>query len=103
MIDGRWQLQLDLPMGAREAVLDVDSDGEALRGVLRDDSGPKDLTGGELRGDSFAFVVTYQAMATPLLLQFAGRIDGDRMAGSVDVGEEQTGTFQGERVPGSGG
>ena len=96
-VDGKWEIVINSPLGAQKATLDIATNGSALTGTQTAQQGSGPLENGKVDGND----VTWSAKITtplPLTLDFAGTVDGDKLAGSVKAGSFGSFPFSGNRV-----
>jgi hypothetical protein len=96
MVQGKWQITLNTPMGERSAVLELLVNGNALTGSLSDAEHHVAISAGKIEGDR----LSWQAQITkPMRLnfKFTASVDGDRISGAARhmLGSA---TFSGTRV-----
>jgi hypothetical protein len=95
-VDGTWHITIDTPMGARMAKLTLLADGKTLSGQQSGDEGTTEIYDGTVNGNELAWKVNV-TQPMPLTLAFAGKVDGDKISGSVDTGMFGSLTFSGGR------
>lgn len=94
--DGTWHITIDTPMGARMAKLILTTDGGTLRGQQSGDEGTTDIYDGTVNGNEVAWKVNI-TQPMPLSLAFSGKVDGDKISGSIDTGAFGSLSFSGAR------
>ena len=97
MIDGKWNVTMNTPMGAQQGVLDLTTEGDTLTGTMTGQQGTMELQNGKVDGDT----VTWTADLTqpmPVKLEFTGKVEGDQIAGDVVLGPFGKSTFEGTRA-----
>lgn len=83
--DGTWKLNMQTPLGDRNATLTLVSAGGALTGKLTGEEGnTTDIYEGKLDGNSASWKADIKS-PMPLTLSFTGALDGDKMAGNVSA------------------
>ncbi len=95
-VDGKWEIVINSPMGAQKATLDLATDGGSLTGTQSAAQGSGPLENGKVDGNA----VSWSAKITspmPMTLEFAGNVDGDKLAGSVKAGAFGSFPFTGSR------
>lgn len=93
-VDGKWNLVIKTPMGEQTGVLTLKQDGDALSGEMAAPAGTAAVENGRVEGDS----LKWDAKVTspmPLTLSFDGKIEGDNLNGSVQLGAFGNSTFTG--------
>ena len=96
--DGSWNVTINSPMGAQEAVVTLVTDGSTLSGSM--DSGVQgthEFSGGTVDGDAVTFGID-MTKPMPMKLEVTGTVSGDSIEGSVKLGAFGNATFSGTRV-----
>ena len=86
MIDGKWDMVLNTPMGDKQLVLDVKVDGADLKGVFLSDSGGDGLPiyEGSAEGDSFSFKADFPVPGMgSFTFTLTGAVENDSMSGQA--------------------
>jgi hypothetical protein len=96
-IDGSWNLTINTPMGAQSSKLDVKAAGAALTGTQTGAQGSQAIENGAVNGDEVAWSIDI-VVPMPMTLAFKGKVDGDKLAGTVTLGAFGDSTFMGERA-----
>lgn len=96
-VDGDWKVTMNSPMGAQEATLTLETDGDSLSGKLAGAQGTQEFEGGTLDGNSLAWKVSL-TQPMPMTLEFSATVDGDSISGNVKLGAFGNATFEGKRV-----
>ena len=84
-IDGAWKLTFDTPIGRQETTLEVKGVGGALTGTQSGSDGSQPIDDGVVKGDEASWSLTVTS-PVPITLEFKGKVDGDKMSGSVKLG-----------------
>ena len=95
--DGSWNVTMNTPMGAQKATLVLATNGGTLTGQMQGAQGNLDLNDGKVDGDT----LTWSANMTqpmPIKLEFTGKVDGDKISGSVKLGAFGNASFEGTRA-----
>jgi hypothetical protein len=82
MVQGRWKITIDTPMGERSGVLELLVSGKTLTGSLSDAEHRVDISHGEVEGNR----LSWQAKITKpmrLSLNFTATVEGDRIRGAA--------------------
>ncbi len=93
---GQWDLHLDFGRGSAVHNLIFEQDGPKLSGTHRGEFFSGDLTG-SVGASAVRFRSSHRVHGTRLSYDFTARVDGDKMTGSVYLGEYGTVTFTGQR------
>ena len=97
--DGKWEISMNTPMGAQSG--DARPEGRR-RDPHRHDVGRRradamEITDGTVDGDN----LTWKAALTqpmPITLEFAAKVEGDKISGNVKLGTFGDATFEGTRA-----
>ena len=95
--DGKWEITINSPMGAVKATLDLKTDGAALTGTQTAQQGSGPLENGKADGDNLSWSAKISS-PMPMTLDFAGKVEGDKLSGSVKAGSFGSFPFTGSRV-----
>ena len=96
-VDGAWTVTVQSPMGAQTNTLTLTSSGSTLTGTASTPQGSQDIADGKVDGDN----VSWKASITtpfPMTLEFSGKVEGDKMSGSVKAGSFGSFPFSGVRA-----
>jgi L-seryl-tRNA(Ser) seleniumtransferase len=85
-VAGQWDLEIEFVMGSARHSLFFDQDGESLAGAHQGEVTSGDL-GGMVEGDEVHFRSSHPYEGTRFGFDFRGKVNGDSMAGDVDLGE----------------
>ena len=94
--DGNWNLLVSTPMGERQATLSVKADGGTLTGNQTADDKTAEIFDGSVDGNQLSWKVSITD-PMPMTLEFNGTIDGDKVTGSVMLGNFGSSSFSGTR------
>lgn len=95
--DGIWHITIDTPMGGQPAVLELATEGVALRGKMKGAQGDLELEEGVVKGNSLSWkseITTPMAMT----LEFRATLDGDNICGEVKLSVFGNARFSGARA-----
>lgn len=82
VIQGKWNVTIDTPMGQRSGVLELHVQGKSLTGSLSDGEHHVAISDGKVEGNT----LTWQAKITkPMRLnfKFTAVVEGDRISGAA--------------------
>ena len=94
--DGNWDLVVSTPMGERRATLSLKADGGTLTGSQTADGNTTEIFDGTVNGNQLSWKVSITD-PMPLTLEFNGGVDGDKVSGSVTLGNFGSSPFSGTR------
>jgi hypothetical protein len=94
--DGEWELVVTTPLGERRGVLSLKTDGKVLRGRQMADGNSTEIFDGTADGAALSWKISITD-PMPMTLAFSGSIDGDRLTGTVALGEFGNSSFSGTR------
>ncbi len=78
-------MSVETPQGARAMTTTFKQDGEKLAGSLAGEVGEFPLQGA-IKGADIAFAVIIDMQGQQLTLSYAGKVDGETMSGTVELG-----------------
>lgn len=94
-MDGRWEVSLKDPGGEEEVfVLDIEQQFQQVNGIAETEAGASEVQDGRVEGESVHF--TLVGRADPAR-RFTGRIDGENMSGTAELGGGQVAQWQARR------
>lgn len=96
-VDGTWNVTVNSPMGAQKSSVTLKADGTTLTGTGSGPDGVKDIADGKVSGNDVSWKISISS-PFPMTLEFAGVVDGDKIAGSVKAGTFGSFPFAGERA-----
>jgi hypothetical protein len=96
-VDGKWEIVINSPLGARKASLDIATNGSALTGTQTAEQGSGPLENGKVDGNNVAWSAKISS-PMPMTLDFTGTVEGDKLSGSVKAGAFGSFPFSGNRV-----
>jgi len=96
-IDGKWEITINSPMGAQKAQLDVKAEGAALTGTQTAQGSTQALANGKVDGDALSWSANI-TNPMPMTLEFTGKVDGDKISGSVKAGAFGSFPFTGAKT-----
>jgi hypothetical protein len=94
--DGNWSLVVATPMGERQAILSLKTEGTALKGSQMADGNSAEIFDGTVDGNAISWKVSITD-PMPMTLEFNGTINGDEVSGSVTLGAFGNSLFSGTR------
>ncbi len=97
-VDGNWKLTMTTPRGTRDATVAFVTSGAALSGTWTGLQGATDFSGGHVDGDDLDWSFTRSGPMGEITLEFKGKVDGDKISGTVQLGQMGSGTFEGARA-----
>ena len=96
-VDGKWEITINSPLGAQKAVLDLKTEGNSLTGSQSAAQGSGPLENGTVDGDTLTWSAKISS-PMPMTLDFAGKVEGDKLSGNVKAGSFGSFPFTGSRV-----
>jgi hypothetical protein len=101
-VTGKWTTEFDSQIGVQKYTFDLKVDGEKVTGKASFErmgqKGEADLVEGKLVGDQLSFVEMFEAMGTPIRIEYKGTVKGDEIAFTRQVGEFGTEQIVARRV-----
>lgn len=95
--DGNWNLVISTPMGERQATLSIKAEGTALKGSQAAEGNSAEILDGRVNGDAISWKVSI-TNPMPMTLEFDGKVQGDKLSGSVVLGAFGSSAFSGTRA-----
>jgi hypothetical protein len=93
-ITGKWTAEFDTQVGLQKYTFQLAAAGEKVTGKAfferMGEKGEADLLEGKLVGDKVSFVETFDAMGSPVRIEYDGTVKGDEIAFTRKVGEFAT-------------
>lgn len=84
-VDGRWNCTVETPMGEQSFVLSVESRGSGFAGSAQGDLGSRDISDGEVDGDTLRWTMAI-SKPMPITLSCEATVDGDAISGHMKAG-----------------
>ena len=79
-VDGKWEAEIDSPMGPMILTFELKSDGESLIGTIGNDlMGDVEIQEGKVSGDEVSFVQTQARGDFEIRMMYTGTVTGDEM------------------------
>jgi hypothetical protein len=101
-VAGKWATEFDSQIGLQKYTFDLKVDGDKVTGKAfferMGQKGETDLLEGKLVGDQLSFVEVFEAMGTPIRIEYKGTVKGDEIAFTRQVGEFATEQVVARRV-----
>ena len=100
-IDGKWNANIESPMGAIALALEFKAEGEKLTGSIAADMAgqpmaPTPISDGVVKGEDVSFKLSVSMMegAPPMVISYKGKLKGDELAlnSVLDMGQGPTET-----------
>jgi hypothetical protein len=96
-VDGTWELTMQTPMGERTSTLVVTSAGGTLTGTQTAEGNSAPIADGVASGNAVGWTVAV-TNPMPLTLTFNGTVDGDKMAGDMNISGFGSWPYSGSRA-----
>jgi hypothetical protein len=97
-VEGKYQIEIDTPMGKQESKLTLKSEGAKLSGSMESAFGTSQFSGGMVNGDEVAWSMEISSPMGNLTLEYRGKVAGNEISGEVKAGNFGTSPFKGKRV-----
>jgi hypothetical protein len=97
-IDGRYDIQIDTPMGTQTASLTLKTDGNALSGSATSQMGTAEFSGGTVDGENITWHMKINTPLGEMDLDYKGTVTGDDISGEVVIGNFGSSPFKGKRA-----
>ncbi len=95
-VSGQWTVQLEFGRGSATHTLFFEQDGPKLAGSHRGEFQAGDLAG-TISGNSLQFRSSLPTLGSRVGFEFAGKVEGDKISGTVNLGEYGQTTWTAQR------
>ena len=95
-VTGDWEMTVESPQGAMTITATYKQEGETLTGKHVSEMGEAPLKG-TVKGDVIEYTITIDAGGQQLSIAHKGKVDGDAITGSADLGGMGTMNFTAKR------
>ena len=95
-VTGIWDMTVESPQGALEVVATLKQEGEKLTGTQASQMGEAALEGSVV-GNEIKYTINIDAGGQQMSIVFAGKVEGDTMAGVFDFGGMGTASWTAKR------
>ncbi|HXO45307.1 MAG TPA: hypothetical protein VN846_07535 [Candidatus Cybelea sp.] len=85
-ISGQWTATFNTQVGEQHYTYTFKVDGEKLTGTAKSDNGMTDIQNGSVKGDDVSFVENLDYQGQKLVITYTGKISGDEIKFTRDVG-----------------
>ena len=85
-VTGAWEMTVDSPQGTMTVTANYKQEGETLTGNHVSDMGESPLKG-TVKGNEISYTLTIDMGGQELAIEHKGKVEGDTMTGTADVGE----------------
>lgn len=96
-VEGSWMVRVRFVRGDATHSMQVEQDGEVLRGRYRSQYGERTIEG-RVEGDRMRLYVPMHYQAVGTTYGFEGTLEGETLQGRVDLGEYWQGEWEAKRV-----
>lgn len=97
-VDGTYAIEIDTAMGKRTARVTLKAEGNSLSGSMTSEQGTQSFSGGTANADAVAWVTEISGPMGKMKLEYAGKVTGNEISGTVKLGDFGTAPFKGVRV-----
>jgi hypothetical protein len=97
-ISGQWTATFNTQVGEQHYVYTFKVDGEKLTGTAKSDNGSSEIQNGTVKGDDVSFVENLDYQGQKLTITYKGKIQGDEIHFTRDVGGFGTEELVAKRV-----
>lgn len=97
-VTGKWTAAIDTQIGVQNYIYDFKVDGDKLTGRAKSQFGDTAITEGTVKGDQISFVENLDFQGQPLRITYTGKVSGDEIKFTRQVGDVATEEFVAKRV-----
>ena len=98
-VTGAWDLTVETKSGKAQPSILLKQDGEKITGTYQGRMGNPRLEG-TIQGNNISFTVRLKFQETLITVTYRGVVSGDSMKGTVQFGENDSGSWSGRRKKG---
>lgn len=95
---GTWKASVRSPMGELETTLELEQEGNQVKGVMTSEMGRWEIRDGTLSGSDLTFAIEATIMGETMTMEFSGRAEKDSLEGSISTAMG-TAELRARRVP----
>ena len=97
-VDGKYNVEIDTPMGKQEAELTLKTDGAQLSGSMSSPMGTLEFSGGKVDGDNVSWDMEIEGPMGKMNLTYNLKVSGDDISGEVKAGDFGSSPLKGKRA-----
>lgn len=97
-VTGRWELSFETPMGERVYATVFTQQEQVIKVVMTTPQGTELKSEGTIKGVEIAWTVTVTGPMGEIPLAFKGKVDGEAMAGTVQISDMGEAEFKAKRI-----
>lgn len=96
-VDGTWNVTVNSPMGPQPSTLTIKAEGDSLTGTQSAQGNSQPIANGKVDGDNVSWSNSITT-PFPMTLEFSGKVEGDKISGTVKAGAFGSFPFSGGRA-----
>ncbi|MBZ5618180.1 MAG: hypothetical protein LAQ69_05495 [Acidobacteriia bacterium] len=97
-VAGKWTAAIDTQIGVQNYTYDFKVDNGKLTGKAKSQYGETEISEGTVKGDEIAFIENLNFQGQALRIEYKGKISGDEIKFTRQVGEVATEEFVAKRA-----
>ena len=97
-VAGKWTAAIDTQIGVQNYTYDFKVDGDKLTGRAKSQYGDTAITEGTVKDDEISFVENLDFQGQPLRINYKGKVSGDEIKFTRQVGDVATEEFVAKRA-----
>jgi hypothetical protein len=97
-VSGKWNVTTKTPRGERTSEMTFLQEGEKLAVTSKNRRGEEVKSSGTVKGNEISWTTTFQSPRGEMTIKRVGKVEGDTMSGTIDMGEGRTGEWKAEKV-----
>ncbi|MGO9896926.1 MAG: hypothetical protein ACLPX8_22220 [Bryobacteraceae bacterium] len=97
-VTGKWTAAIDTQIGVQNYTYDFKVDGEKLTGQAKSQFGDTAISEGMVKGNEVSFVENVDFQGQPLRIAYTGKVSGDEIKFTRQVGDVATEEFVAKRA-----
>jgi ABC-type Na+ efflux pump permease subunit len=97
-VSGKWTVTTKTARGERTSEMTFLQEGEKLTVTSKNRRGEEVKSSGTVKEAEIAWTTTFQTPQGEMTVKHAGKVEGDTMTGTIDMGGGRTGEWKAEKV-----
>ncbi|HJU73732.1 MAG TPA: amidohydrolase family protein [Gemmatimonadaceae bacterium] len=98
-VAGAWNVSTQSPQGTVQGTMTITQSGDSFEGTMTTEFGTVPIREGTITGRTISWTITVNAGPQPIIVNYEGQVEGERITGRATVGEFGSFPFTGQRRP----
>jgi hypothetical protein len=96
-VTGTWNLSVTTERGTRDSSMTLTQKGSDVTGTYKSQRGEVPISG-TVKGNDLNLSYKIDMQGNPLEIKYAGKVEGDTITGTVELGQMGSGKFTGKKA-----